>query len=229
MRPTRIREMILKNTPCNTAFAVGLITLAALAVTPSHADPITIHLVGEVFTVSPIPNVLDDNGITVQTGDPIIAEYTYDSDTPNTGPNANSGQYWHTTAPYGLRATVGGLTIQSDPSNINFLVEIADDFFSKDTYLVRSFNNTTNVPLPIEESYVFWQLDDDTMTNLDSIDLPLTPPNPADWSQSFGFELFVDYFTGGGVLIRGKINQATPEPTSIVLLGLGGLGLLRRR
>jgi hypothetical protein len=145
-------------------------------------------------------------------------------------------------SPFGFStATAGGLTMQSDPSNVDFLVEIVNDHGTpgRDNYLLRSYNNLHNLPVALGNTHISWQLDDDTSTALDSTDLPLLPPNLADFSQDFGFtmtgsldEFGFDYFLVRGEITSAQLNPspepAIPEPSTFVIWFMLALTLTDR-
>ncbi len=200
-----------------------VLTGFAAAVKSVPATEVAIQLTGEVTLVSDIYGILSDNGITVNVGDTISATYRYETTTPDTNPLGTVGDYSHSTSPFGFStATAGGLAMGTDPSSVDFLVEIVNDHGSptpRDNYLLRSYTNIHNLPVTLEMTHISWQLDDSTLTALDSTDLPLLPPNLDDFDQESGFDMSGE----GGMLefflVRGVITSATliPEPTTFLM------------
>jgi hypothetical protein len=198
----------------------------------AEAGVITIALTAEVELVDDPGGFL---GGAIGVGDTIQGVYRYESTTPDTNPLPTVGDYRHTTPPFGITLQVGGLVFRTDPSNIDFLVEIANDHLGdpRDNYLLRSYNNLfdVSVPTPSPElpvtNHISWQLDDPTATAISSTELPTTPPVLADWQSIFGLDILSENSLGEYFLIRGRVTSAAlvPEPSTWLLLctGLGGL------
>jgi photosystem II stability/assembly factor-like uncharacterized protein len=150
-------------------------------------NAITIRITAQVATVDDRDNIL--NGA-INVNDMITGTYTYNSFAADSNPLPTVGDYWHTTSPYGIIVYGGGFVFQTDPNNVDFLVEIVNDHNTPptDNYLLRSYNN-----LPLSNGatvdHIAWQLDDDTATALTSAILPTTPPNLPDWTSIFGLTL----------------------------------------
>jgi len=171
---------------------------------------ITIKIVAKVVYIDDRHNLL---GGAVNDGDIIEGKYTYDPTTPDTNSAPTVGDYYHTSSSCGIEVKAGGFVFKTDPSDVNFLVEIANDHGSpspSDNYLLISYNN-----LPLSDEilvdYILWQLDDDTCTALSSTDLPTTAPVLADWESIFGLTLSGSdpsdpYKT---YLIRAHVTKAT--------------------
>lgn len=180
-------------------------------ITPVNSPSlITIKIEAKVAYVDDRSNLL---GGAIKVGDTITGKYIYDSETPDTNSGPTVGDYWHTSPSCGIEVKAGGFVFTTDPSDVNFLVEICNDHGSptpRDNYLLRSYNN-----LPLSNhmlvDHISWQLDDDTCTALSSDALPTTPPILEDWESIFGLTLtgsnssdpYQDYF------IRAHVTKAT--------------------
>lgn len=105
---------------------------------PAQAELITIQIEGVVDTVEDDGEYLEDQ---INPGDIITGWYTYDTDTPDTNPSENVGDYEHFSTPYGVSLTIGGFTFTTDPANVDFLVELVNNNPSGDDYLFTSYNN----------------------------------------------------------------------------------------
>jgi hypothetical protein len=193
-----------------------LMILCSLLAIPNagQTSQITIAIAGTVRIVDDPWNILAG---AVHPGDTITGIYTYESTTPDDNPFATVGDYWHTTAPYGISVTVAGLTFRTDPNNVNFLVEIGNDhapgISPTDNYLLRSYNNLFDVSAPSEPfgppfNHISWQLDDPTATALSSTDLPVVAPVLADWQSLFGLDIFSSAGPGGHFGIRADVTSA---------------------
>jgi hypothetical protein len=229
-----VREIAVRSHPGCAASDVWKHTLAwllfgvgVLCAPLQHADaePITIAFDARVELVEDAGGFL---GGAIAVGDRISFVYTYDSTTPDTNPLPPVGDYWHTTSPFGIRLTVNGLEFHTDPNDVSFLVEIVNDHYATDNYLLRSYNNVFDVSVPsphpgsVLENHISWQLDDPTATALSSTSLPTERPVLADWQSIFGLDIFSQ--NGGNFfLIRAHV---VPEPSTCWLLGTGLGGLL---
>lgn len=164
---------------------VTLVLLAAVTTAQGTDTDITIQIAAEVVYVDDRGNVL---GGTVNVGDTISGQYTYDSATPDSNPLETVGDYWHSSSPHGIMVSAGELVFQTEPDNVQFLVEIVNDHNGTDAYLLRSYEN---LPLPngVMVEHISWQLDDPTATALSSEGLPTDPPNLADWDSVFGLSI----------------------------------------
>jgi len=163
--------------------------LLAAMPTAAAAEDITIALSADVATVSGCTDLFG-----VAAGDTISATYTYDLTIASSGSASTVGDYWHYSGPYGIIADVGGTTFQTSTSAPEFLVELVNDHpagsaYARDNYLLRSYVNEPIGDASVD--HISWQLDDDTMTALDSIDLQTTAPVVADWQSVFGFNIDV--------------------------------------
>ncbi len=188
---------------------------------------VTINITALVALVDDPDNVL---GGTINVGDTITAIYTYDSTTPDSNPLPTVGDYRHSSPPYGITVNAGGFVFETDPNNVDFLVEIVNDHGgpARDNYLLRSYNN-----LPLSNGalveHISWQLDDPTATALSSEALPKVPPVLADWESIFGLVLRLDGIGvpfGPEYFIRAHVTSAdlvTPVGGLVVDLDQPGL------
>ena len=212
---------------------VVFFVVLALSATNLCATPIEINITAQVAVVDDPCGLLNGQ---LSVDDIITGSYIYDSDTPDTdwvhgAASDTVGRYWHYSPPYGITLFVGGLIFQTDPADVEFLVEIVNDAepLMEDGYNLRSYNN-----LPVYEgvavSHIHWQLDDDSGSALSSDALPTMPPVLEDWSP---FEFTIE---GYGEDPKYKYTiwadvtsvELVPEPATVLLLGLGGLALLRK-
>jgi hypothetical protein len=183
--------------------------LAACFTMEANAEPISIAITAEVATVD------DPGGVLVgaiNVGDIITGTYVYESTTADTNPLSTVGDYQHTTTPFGITLNAGGFVFQTDPNNVNFIVEIVNDHGTppSDNYLLRSYNNIFGISVPGEiENHIAWQLDDPTSTALSSAALPTVPPVLADWQSLFGLTIESRSFSSGGqFFIRAHVTSA---------------------
>lgn len=196
----------------NYRIALVLLVLAMVVVpVPAHAQAQPLCVAIEAT----VENVFDSGGYLnglVSEGDVITGMYIYDLTTPDTNSLVEVGDYWHTAAPFGITvSTARGLTFSTDQHRVNFLVEIINNYYELDNYLLRSYTNVYDVSAPSADPYanhISWQLDDPTQSALSSTALPTTPPVLADWQPIFGLEIAsLDY--GSGFSIRAQVTSAT--------------------
>src|SRR5690242_14308746 len=155
----------------------SLVFMLAVLALPGSArtSPISVAITGTVRIVDDSNNIL---GGSVVSGDTVTGVYTYDSATPDSNSIPEAGDYWHTSAPFGISLTVNGLTFRTDPDNVSFLVEIVNDYAPgtppTDNYVLHSYNNIFAVSAPAgmfggtSMDLISWQLDDPTATALSS-------------------------------------------------------------
>ena len=201
------------------------VVVFALVAGSAQATIVTIALTGEVTYLRDPDNLL---GGQINIGDVITGSYTYDTSTPDTNPRSGVGDYWYSTAPYGINLSVGDIVFQTDPENVDFLVEIVNDYTGGDTYLLASYANLPLVSgIPVQ--HISWQLDDFSQTAVSSTRLENRPPDIEDWQSIFG--LSIELGEKGGALIRGTVTGLSliPEPMTVFPLTLGALILLKKR
>jgi hypothetical protein len=204
-----------------TAASVGLNCLTIVIVVLcaqicSAGSVLSIAITATVRTVDDFNDILAG---AVQPGDTVTGVYTYDPDTPDSNPFAFVGDYSHTNAPYGIALTVNGLSFRTDTNNVNFLVEIVNDYGPgippTDNYLLRSYNNVFAISAPggffgQAFNHIAWQLDDPTAGALSSTDLPTTPPVLTDWQSLAGLQ--ISSFGETMFFIRADVTAADLVP-----------------
>jgi hypothetical protein len=186
---------------------LAIALLAGLVWTPPTARcaQMTIQIQATVSLVEDVDHVLNN---AVQPGDIITGMYSYNSFAVDSNPLPQVGDYHYYTAPNGIRLTVNGLSFATDPRNVDFLLEMVNNYENLDNYVVISYNNFFSVSArgEIVENIIDWQLDDPTQTALSSTRLPRTPPVLSDWESIFGLTISSmgdDFF-----LIRANVTSA---------------------
>ena len=144
----------------------------------------------------------------VAPGDIITGIYAYDSFAVDSNPLEEVGDYRYTTAPNGIRLKVTGLTFGTNPADVDFLLEVVNNYQNLDNYLLISYNNLFAVSAMGESvmNIIAWQLDDPTQTALSSTALPRTPPVLSDWQSIFG--LTIDSSGDNHFFIRANVTSA---------------------
>jgi hypothetical protein len=157
---------------------------------PVPEGSITISFIAEVGHLDDSHRLLDGS---IGVGQRITGSYTFDPLTPDSNPDPTVGDYRHSAAGYGIDLQLGNYRFKTDPSNVDFLLEVvcrpADHH-----YLLRSYNNLAFGPRLPEAcaDHISWQLDDPKGGNLTGDQLPLDPPHLAAWKSDFGLTI-----TGG--------------------------------
>lgn len=165
--------------------AVG--TLGCGDCTPSPTTDVCIDLTAEVAYVDDRDALL---GETIFVGQIITGRYIYDSTTSDSNASPTVGDYWHNGPPYGITIDAGSLKFQTDPLDVEFLVEIINDHgtATHDNYLLRSSRNLPASPTVAVE-HISWQLGDPTSVALSDDTLPTGPPVLDDWESVFGVSI----------------------------------------
>jgi hypothetical protein len=183
------------------ALVVGLLWNPASA----NCAQIRIEITATVNLVDDPDNLLHNR---VTPGDIITGIYTYNSFAVDSNPLPEVGDYRYITAPNGIRLRVNGLRFGTDPANVDFLLEVANNYENFDNYVLISYNNLFAVSA-IGESVmntINWQLDDPTQMALSSAMLPRTPPVLSDWQSIFG--LNISSMGDDSFLIRANVTSA---------------------
>jgi outer membrane biosynthesis protein TonB len=97
------------------------------------------------------------------------------------------GDYHHSGAPFGITLE-GGHRFETDPANVAFLVEIVNDYYSQDNYMLHSYNNRPLSPT-VTVDIISWYLDDPTQAAVSSEALTDAPPDLARWQQTLGLSI----------------------------------------
>jgi len=208
---------------------VGTVNFLFVLLSPFYARavaaPVVVGMTAEVTNVTDLDGVFENR---INPGDVLVGKYAYDPTTLDNNPLVGVGDYWHDDAPYGVSLSIGGFVFQTNPINTLFLLEICNDLYGHDTYLLRSYNN---LPFSgeIGVDTIEWVLHDYTCSALNSAALQMTPPILGDWDTNY--LLITVGEKGGAGYIQATVTsvELVPEPTTVLMLGFGGVGILRRR
>jgi len=187
--------------------SLAIALVAGLLWNPASAScaRIKIEIRATVTRVDDADNLLNN---VVAPGDIITGIYTYDSFAMDSNPLIEVADYRYTTAPNGIRLNVNGLNFGTDPADVDFLLEVTNNYENLDNYLLISYNNLFPVSAMGEfvMNSISWQLDDPTQTALSSTALPRTAPVLSEWESPFGLSIFSigdDFFS-----IRANVTSA---------------------
>jgi hypothetical protein len=191
----------------------SLLVMSAIMIPLQYANAffsknITVEIKAKVTSVSDFSNLLKG---AIKEGDIITGKYVYNSLAKDTNDDPTVGDYQHNSKPYGIILKAGKLVFQTDPRNVNFLLELVNRDDS-DNFVIHSYNN-----LPLSKKVtlgvISWQLDDPTTTVLSSVSLKDNPkaPDLSKWQQPFG--LSIEGFSAvdedlEGFSIRGEVFSA---------------------
>jgi len=138
------------------------------------------------------------------------------------------GKYEYLQTPYGITLEVGGFRFETNPSDVDFTIYVSNDRVSPtgDIYNIVSNNNLT-LSNGVDVGWMFWQLDDRSGQAISNTNLSLTAPFLEDWKDGNllrieGVPQQTDFF------INSHVTSAVPEPSTIILLGIGALFLKKR-
>ena len=187
---------------------LAIALVAGLVWNPASANCAQVRIVirATVSIVDDPDNLLNN---TVAPGDIITGIYTYNSFAVDSNPLPEVGDYRYTTAPNGIRLSVNGLTFGTNPADVDFLLEVVNNYQNLDNYHLISYNNLFAVSATGTSvlNTIGWQLDDPTQTALSSAELPRNPPVLSDWQSIFGLDI-MSSGDDGFFLIRSDVTSA---------------------
>jgi hypothetical protein len=189
-----------------------------------RAELIQIGFVAKVRSVQDPQGNLDGK---ISTNDLMVGVYTYESTTTDSNPLPGVGDYNYYSSLYGIRISADGFTFQTDPTNVNFLIELCNNLYGGDYYLLRSY---VNLPLSngIAVEHISWQLDDPQAMALSSTALLTVPPDLSAFQSIWGLSITGDKYSNYEIIADVTSAYIIPEPISLGLLVLGGLFLRRK-
>ena len=122
------------------ALSLAIALVAGLVWKPANANcaQMKIEISATVTLVDDADNLLNNR---VAPSDIIIGIYTYDSFAVDSNPLIEVADYRYTTAPNGIRLNVNGLNFGTNPADVDFLLEVANNYQNLDNYVVISYNN----------------------------------------------------------------------------------------
>jgi hypothetical protein len=200
---------------------------------PSWAELIKIGFVAQIDNVSDIDNLLQNK---VHAGDSVTGFYILDSATPNSNTD-NQGTYLYASAPYGISARVGSLIFQTDPTNVDFRINVLNNYYEQGDWLKLFSYNNVRIADNIKVNFIGWQLNDYYGNALTNTNLPLTPPTILQWNndqilsiRGGIFETSPDCDDPTFIINSHVISAyAIPEPVTLATMGVGGLLMSRRK
>ena len=189
------------------ALSLAIALVAGLVWKPANANcaQMKIEISATVSEVIDPDNLLNN---AIAPGDIITGVYAYNSFAVDSNPLPQVGDYHYMTAPNGIRLRVNGITFATDPADVDFLLEVVNNYENSDNYVLHSYNNLFDVSATgtLVMNFIDWQLDDPTQTALSSAALPRNPPVLSDWQSPFG--LSISSMGDDSFLIRANVTSA---------------------
>ncbi len=183
--------------------AIALVAVLVLDPATAGCARVKIEISATVTLVDDADNLLNNR---VAPGNIITGSYTYNSFAVDSNPLIEVADYRYTTN--GIRLNVNGLNFGANPADVDFLLEVVNNYQNFDNYVVISYNNLFAVSAMGEfvTNIIDWQLDDPTQTALSSTALPRTAPVLSDWESPFG--LSISSMGDDSFLIRANVTSA---------------------
>jgi len=205
MKTTRLIDQTVLSRTLRQSLAIALVAGLVWNPTSASCARVKIEINATVSLVDDPDNLLHN---AVALGDIITGIYSYDSFAVDSNPLPQVGDYYYITAPNGIRLNVNGLTFATDPRDVNFLLELVNDYQDSDNYVVISYNNFFSVSATgmFVMNIIDWQLDDPTQTALSSTALPRNAPILSNWQSIFGLSISSD--GDNHFLIRANVTLA---------------------
>lgn len=225
----------MRNLPSITRSA--LLIIALLIPGAARANALSLEIKG-VFDSTQVFDPFNRNAFQALQDQPYTLIVTYDPSVPDTGGVLNSGEWEHTDPQQRFVLSVAGVTFTG---NGNYLYEANGSSFSLSLDAVVQVDGIPVPPgLTLAASNFDFDLLETDVAFLNSGGpsvLPDTPffLNPVDASMNILFispppnDLQAQASTSD--VLAGSVDsiRIIPEPTSLALLGLGGLAFTRRR
>ena len=219
--------------PLLALFALPIL-FAPLITTANAVNDISLYFTAHI-TLFNDPHDLFGGAIAEE--DLVTGVITYDLDTPADIPYPYSAFYRYDWPPSGIVATINGLTFQTNFTDVNFLVNVINDYTETagvplfDGTNFRSYNNIFPImlddlfepPLPPGHTdyHISWQLHDFSGTAISTLDLP-TSFDLALWEQPAGLEFSAytsrespEYPDGVYYYIRSVVDTISEVPINI--------------
>jgi hypothetical protein len=192
--------MKMRHRVAGIAMLAGAVAFAGTA----SAEQVTLRVTGHILTVDnlgPGPSSLDGS---IVPGGTFTGTYSFDTAGTDENADPTVGDYRFHSASSGVHVTMGNYTFETDPSQVDFLIEVVDR--AGDNYGFHTYHNRASNPNLVVTD-INWQLDDPTGSALSDDWLPATGPTLTQWQSVFGLSIMGG--TQSSVLPPGWIDPAT--------------------
>jgi hypothetical protein len=188
---------------------------------PVQAAAITFSFAGDVDQVNDPDGVL--TGL-ISESSSFSGTYTFNSEAADVLGSQFLGNYFSVNAPYGWSVQVGTLSSSGTSVQIRIDNESPQDIY--DVFLL-----VPTLPSGIDSLQLTMRLLDDTDSAFSNDDLPLTPPDLADFDFQRQFDIIGTAPGEASFTVIGTVTMLVPEPSTALLLsgGLAVLSMLGRR
>lgn len=174
-------------------FIMSVFLLIAAFVS-SNAQLHTLYIQGTVMYIEDMMNVTNNS---INIGDTLIGTIKYPLNSTDENELSTVSDYRTNLAGAGFDLTINNLQFRTHPDTVDFLTEVVNDHFVQyessscyaDNIVFRSYKNTFTESLPYyTNNHIAFQLDDESGTALDNLDIPLMI-NLNSWVQAFALTI----------------------------------------
>ena len=188
MKTRKLIDQTVLSSVLGQSLAIALVPGLVWNPISASCAQVKIEISATVSLVDDPDNLLHN---AVAPGDIVAGIYSYNSFAVDSNPLPQVADYYWYTALNGIQLNVNGLTFATDPRNVDFLLELVNNYENSDNYVVISYNNFFSVSARGMSvmNIIDWQLDDPTQMALSSTALPKGPPILFDWQSIFGLSI----------------------------------------
>lgn len=150
----------------------------------------------------------------ISPGVEFVATYKF-GPTLDSNEDPTVGDYEYRQAPFGIRVESAGLVFETDPQNVDFLIEAVNR--DQDAFVMHSYEN---LPLSSADTvdHISWQLDDPSGTAISSDSLPVVL-DLTKWESDFGLTIDGNEHLDERYFLRGHVESVSPITTNPSFIG----------
>ncbi|OXU14511.1 PEP-CTERM sorting domain-containing protein [Sedimentisphaera salicampi] len=194
-------------------FAASLFALAFGV----NGEIINVEVKAEVSSLNDSNNFFD----AIQINDQLVLSYTFDCDSQDIDTNSNRGTYVIDNAD--MSVSLGGYSFSDE---LLYTIVVEDDVF--DSYSAVGYSSIAHNTVGKLDFGMEFYLLDETGNAFDNTNLPQTFNPVGYWTDAV---IKIEGTPRGEFEIVAQVSniQSVPEPCTIVVLGLGAIGMLRKK